>query len=403
MQRTLGRFSRGLCVFTILVLMGACSAFGASPTGDRLDRMQASPQYAGEGSFGNTLPMTEDSWGVTELLEIMRDWGTGFGTRTPDEPVPVEVLAADDFAHPATDLTVRWLGHSTLLIEIEGKRILTDPIWSQRASPFQWAGPGRFYPPLVNIDDLLPLDAVVISHDHYDHLDQATVVALKDRVDFYVPLGVGAHLERWGVSSARIHELDWWESADIGGIELVCTPARHFSGRSLTDRNRTLWASWSIIGERRRVYFGGDSGLFPELSEIGDRLGPFDMTMLDTGAYSSRWPDVHMGPEQAVIAHRALRGDVLLPIHWGMFNLAFHHWVEPIERMRALAETEGVRIAQPRPGALVDIRAPLPVDRWWPDATWRTAEEYPVRSSHIDEAWAVRYGHPQTPAVRVGR
>jgi L-ascorbate metabolism protein UlaG (beta-lactamase superfamily) len=291
-------------------------------------------------------------------------------------------------------LTVRWLGHSTLIIEIEGKRILTDPIWSERASPVQFAGPKRFTPPLIPLDELPPIDAVVISHDHYDHLDTATIEALKDHVEFFVPLGIGAHLESWGVDPERIHEMDWWEEAKIGGLRVVCTPARHFSGRSLRDRNHTLWASWSIIGEKRRAFFSGDTGLFPELSEIGERLGPFDITMIETGAYNQRWANMHMGPEQAVIAHRALRGKILLPIHWGLFNLALHSWVEPAERLRVVARRDGDLIAQPRPGVLLTMQLPVPQEKWWPDVEWQTAEEAPVQASHIDPDWLARFSKP---------
>ncbi len=362
--------------------------------------MEASPQYR-EGKFGNRLPMAEDDWTFGKILAMLGEWLNNDAQTVPEEPMPVETLTAADFASPATDLAVRWFGHSTILIEIEGKRILTDPIWSDRASPVSFAGPHRFTPPLIDLAALLPIDAVVISHDHYDHLDYETIVALKDAVHFFVPLGIGAHLEAWGVAPERIRELDWWESAELEGIRFVCTPSRHFSGRSLTDRNRTLWASWSILGAARRVYFGGDSGLFPELTEIGERFGPFDVTMLDSGAYNGRWPDVHMGPEQALIAHRALRGKVLLPIHWGLFQLALHSWVEPAERMRVLASRWGNRIAQPKPGQLLVPDGPLPTARWWPDdVPWQTADEAPIVSSHLDPLWVARYAQPVTLSRR---
>lgn len=387
------RHLRWMTAAAVALILTACAAFGANAQGERLTRMQASPRWH-EGGFVNTLPMAENDWGLLKILEVTRDWWTNPAQRVPVDPVPVTMLSAADFAAPSTGLTVRWFGHSALLIEIEGKRILTDPVWSNRASPVSWAGPERFYPPLIPVEALLPLDAVIISHDHYDHLDMETIRRLKDHTHFYVPLGVGAHLAAWGVAPERIHELDWWERAPLGPVTLVCTPARHFSGRSLTDRNSTLWASWSVVGARHRAYFGGDSGLFPELSEIGERLGPFDVTMLDSGAYNRQWPDVHMGPEQAVVAHRALRGRVFLPIHWGLFSLAPHAWVEPIERVRVVAEREQVAVAQPKPGGLVDLLAPLPRERWWPAVAWKTAEEAPVRSSHIDPAWLARYSKP---------
>lgn len=389
-HRSRSELTRAGLVLLITGNLLSCSSFGAAAKGDRLLRMQQSRQYK-ETRFVNKLPMTEDNWDAGKMWTMFMDWIGGNQPRVPAKPIPVLRLTASDFAQPSTDLTVRWLGHSTSIIEIEGKRILTDPVWSQRTSPYQFVGPKRFFDPVIAIENLPPLDAVIISHDHYDHLDSATIMALRGKVDFYVPLGVGAHLEKWGVLPARIHEFDWWESAQVGGLKLVCTPARHFSGRGFSDRNHTLWASWSIIGQKRRVFFSGDSGLFPELSEIGDRLGPFDLTMMESGAYNPLWPDVHMGPEQAVIGHRALRGKIMLPIHWGLFTLAPHGWTEPIERLRVMAKRDGDSIAQPMAGMLFAITDPLPVKQWWPAEKWETVNDTPVWSTHIDPNWMARY------------
>lgn len=383
------------------LLLGSCSAMGAAANGERLDRMRASPQYRGE-VFVNKLPQDtrkKKKRGLVDALGMIKKFAERDAKLSPKEPLPVATLTPAAFGAPATGLTVRWFGHSSVLIEIEGKRILTDPIWSERASPVSFAGPKRFAPPAIDLDKLPPIDAVVISHDHYDHLDAATITALKDKAVFFVPLGVGAHLEAWGVEPGRIRDMDWWQEADLDGVRIACTPSRHFSGRSFDDRNHTLWASWSIVGATRRVFFSGDTGLHPDFEEIGNRYGPFDITLLESGAYNSRWADMHMGPEQAVIAHRALRGKVMVPIHWGLFNLALHSWVEPIERLRVIAARDGDQIAQPRPGTLVAAGEPIPTERWWPAAPWLTAEESPVWSSNIDPTWLARYW-PATKAPK---
>jgi L-ascorbate metabolism protein UlaG (beta-lactamase superfamily) len=223
----------------------------------------------------------------------------------------------------------------------------------------------------ITLEDLPRLDAVLISHDHYDHLDTATIDWLVSsssadgsEFPFVVPLGVGQHLSRWGVPDARIVELDWDESHPVGGLTFTCTEARHFSGRSLGS-NTTLWASWVIAGEHRRVFFGGDSGYTPAFAEIGERHGPFELTMLPIGAYDARWPDVHMDPEEAVRAHRELRGQALLPIHWATFDLAFHEWSDPVEGVVREAADAGVRLALPAPGGRFEPGQELPVEPWW--------------------------------------
>jgi L-ascorbate metabolism protein UlaG (beta-lactamase superfamily) len=245
--------------------------------------------------------------------------------------------------------------------------VLTDPVWSERASPFRILGPRRFHPPPIPLEGLPELDAVVISHDHYDHLEKASVLALAPTgVRFFMPLGVGAHMEKWGVDPGQIIELDWWDSAgsSSGDIQLVATPARHFSGRGLS-MNKTQWCSFVIMGPKHRVYFSGDTGLFPGFAEIGERYGPFQLTMLKIGAYNESWPDIHLDPEQAVAAHVALRGELLMPIHSGTFNLAFHNWFDPPDRLVAAATESSVQIVVPRPGQMFAPTEPPPLERWW--------------------------------------
>ena len=348
--------------------------FGATPTGSRLARMQRSPQWRA-GRFRNPEPsgMGGSAASAWEFVTANRS------LRRPAEPVPVVQRTASDFARPQ-DLRVTWLGHSTALLEVEGHRLLTDPVWNS-ASPFPFGVP-RFYEVPLALDEVPDLDAVLLTHDHYDHLDFRTVQALAPRVPrWVVPLGVGAHLERWGVPDGRITELDWWEETSVGDLGLVATPSRHFSGRTLTDRDRTLWCGWAVVGLERKVWVSGDGGMQAAFEEIGERLGPFDVSLVESGAYNQAWADIHMGPEQAVRAHQMAQAGLLIPIHWGTFDLSLHGWTEPAERVLAAAEAAGVPVVVPKPGQRVEPLDAPPVERWWPEQPWQTADEAPVVSS----------------------
>lgn len=372
-------------VLALTLLSSGCAAFGSTPSGARLTRMAASPQWSGDG-FENPQPLWNDVSAST-LAEVMFE---GSRASAPSDPDDIPVVRGDGRRFdtpPATGLRVTWFGHSSLLVEIDGYRVLTDPVWGERASPFSWLGPKRWYPPPIALDALPRVDAVVISHDHYDHLDHPTIEVLRGwDTTFFVPLGVGAHLEGWGVPPERIVELDWWERRSVRGLEIVCTPARHASGRGLLDQNATLWAGWALLGPKHRAFFSGDTGLFDDMQTIGERLGPFDVTMIEVGAYNRAWPDWHIGPEQAVLAHRWLRGRVLLPIHWGLFDLAAHSWVEPVQRVILAAHEAGARLRVPRPGESVEPSRAAPLHRWWPRVPWESAAQHPVRSTHANGA-----------------
>jgi L-ascorbate metabolism protein UlaG (beta-lactamase superfamily) len=387
MTRRLNRrlFARAAAaVLGMLVLLAgigladAWRAVGKNPNGARLERVARSPQYRGD-RFVDTIPRVDpDLWAVT-----LR-WFRGAPHSRPESAQNIVALGAGAFDAPAqSELRITWFGHSSLLVEIEGRRLLVDPVWSERCSPSRFLGPKRFHPVPLPLEALPPLDAVLISHDHYDHLDYATVMALKERaVPFIVPLGVGAHFEYWGFDPKLVRELDWWEETELGGLTLVATPARHFSGRGL-GRDRTLWAGWAVIGKKRRIYYSGDSAMFEGFARIGERLGPFDAALIEVGAYDAMWADVHLGPEQAVEAHRAVRGRVLFPVHWGTFDLALHSWVEPVERVLQAAELEHVTVVTPKPGQSIDPLDPPAPERWWPRVPWKTAREAPVVSSGL--------------------
>ncbi|MBD8505785.1 MBL fold metallo-hydrolase [Hoyosella sp. G463] len=340
-------------------------ATGASRA--RIRPYTAGSEHFRDGRFHNLEPVS--AFSREQVVDLVKAMARRGSEGSPSRPIPVLVPLAPAVA---ADLGVTWLGHASTLVEVDRHRFLTDPVWSDRVSPSQAMGPRRFHPVPVRVGQLPKLDAVLISHDHYDHLDEWSVraIAAAQPVRFIVPLGVGAHLRSWGVASHRITELDWNESTTVGEsspVEVTCTPARHFSGRGLS-RNTTLWSSFVLAGPRHRVFFGGDSGYMAEFARIGAEHGPFDLTVLPVGAYAEQWPDVHMNPEEAVRAHGDLtapRGGVLLPVHWGTFNLAFHSWVDPMVRLQAASEAAGARVVVPRPGQRVDMVKPLPTDRWW--------------------------------------
>ncbi|TDR76496.1 MBL fold metallo-hydrolase [Paludibacterium purpuratum] len=266
----------------------------------------------------------------------------------------------------AADGSLWRLGHSTVLLKLHGVFWLTDPVFAKRASPVQWAGPRRFHPAPIGIDELPPIQAVILSHDHYDHLDRAAIMQLAGKTAWFLtPLGVGERLIGWGIDPAKVRQLDWWQETAVAGVRFVATPAQHFSGRGLFDGNRTLWASWVMLAGDLRVFFSGDSGYFDGFKTIGDRYGPFDLTLMETGAYDVNWPAVHMQPEQTLQAHFDLKGRVLLPIHNGTFDLALHAWDAPFEHIVALAEAHGVPLATPRMGETVVIRRADNNRRWW--------------------------------------
>jgi L-ascorbate metabolism protein UlaG (beta-lactamase superfamily) len=337
---------------------GVPSALGASASTIR-QLADGSPHYR-DGAFRNTLPATlVDPASLAALLVAVLTRGS---QGAPTGPIP---LRGAEFPTVADGLAVTWFGHSSALIEIDGRRVLVDPVWSDRASPSGMLGPRRMHEVPVPLEQLPAVDVVLISHDHYDHLDLATVRALTkcSAAPFVVPLGVGAHLRAWGVPAERVVELDWDGQARIRELTVTCTEARHFSGRGLT-RNTTLWSSWVIAGPQHGVFFAGDTGYTPAFAEIGARFGPFNLTLMPIGAYDAQWPDIHMNPEEAVRAHGDLGGGLLVPVHWGTFNLGFHGWSEPIQRLLAAAEQSDVRVCVPRPGERFTAEAP-PTQDWW--------------------------------------
>jgi len=340
----------------------------------RVERIRRASNFV-DGRFVNPSGI-KPSMAAHKSLGLLREWIGSSAARTPPGPLPMTSPLARWREPVRTGLRTTWLGHSTVLLEIDGARILTDPVWADRASPTQALGPKRFHRPPVELSRLPPLDAILVSHDHYDHLDADAVAALARNSDapFFTALGVGAHLERFGVPASRITELAWWESAEVPGTDLVftATPAQHFSGRGAFDRNATLWASWVFSGPRHRVFFSGDTGLEPTLPRIAQEYGPFDLILLEVGAFHPAWGGIHLGPWQALEAHAALGGGALLPVHWSTFDLALHAWDEPIVVLAEAARERGLPLVAPvlgdvrDLGDLDDVRK-APLVPWWRD------------------------------------
>jgi len=377
-QAAEGRAGRRLLRWALVVLAVAAAVFvtahhvlsrpqfGAPMSTSELIRAQANAHYRSD-HFVNDLPPA--AYRLADIWTLLV--GQLFGDETRQPPAALPAVAVDRHALaaalPGSGLRAFWIGHASVYVEIDGLRVLTDPMFSDYASPFDF-GPRRFQPPALTIDELPVIDIVLITHDHYDHLDMRSAQQLARRgASFLVPLGIGAHLQRWGVPRAQIHELEWWQEYKLGAVRFISTPARHYSGRGLTDASATLWTSWSVLGHKHRFFVSGDSGYSDHFSVIGERYGPFDLSFMKIGAYGpgAPWLDIHMSVEDAVRAHREVRARRLFPVHWGTFNLAFHDWDEPIRRAVQAANASGVELLTPRLGEIVDADKALPLQAWW--------------------------------------
>ena len=358
-------------------------SFGARASGARLERMRASDQWvahpdgkraAGDpgGAFRNRFPVRPGLRDAHAPRPTLAEFLRNGNRRLPRGPLPALDPREAWRAPPASGLRATWLGHSTVLLELhDGDRVvrlLTDPVWGARASPSQLLGPKRFQPVPVALKALPPIDAVLLSHDHYDHLCLSTVRALaKTGVPWITALGVGAHLEAFGVRPDRITELDWWQSHRLPdcAVEVTAAPSQHFSGRGLKDRNATLWSSLVVRSARHRVFFSGDTGLTDQYALVRERLGPFDLVLLEVGAHHPAWGDIHLGPVNALEALALLGGGAFLPVHWGTFSLALHAWDEPAETLLALAPRRGVHLVMPQLGEAVEPARVDHVVPWW--------------------------------------
>lgn len=368
-------------------------SLGAKAQGERRERMRASPRWAGD-RFRNVYPIAPGLRDPNTPMPTISEFLCGGERRVPRGPLP-SVDPLDLWTRrPQSGLRATWLGHSTVLIEIDGRRVLLDPVWGPRASPSSLAGPKRFQPVPVSLKAMPPLDLVIVSHDHYDHLDYLTIRELaKINVPFVTSLGVGAHLEAWGVQPERITELDWWESYRLPDSELTFTaaPSQHFSGRGLKDRNATLWSSFVIRSLRHTVFFSGDTGLTTEYQLIRERLGPFDLVMLEVGAFHPAWGDIHLGPQNALKALAMLGGAAFLPVHWGTFSLAMHAWDQPAEKLLELGSSSGPQLLMPRLGQPIEPSHDHRIEAWWRavDSDLSMPEEPPAAKLPDEMPWPI--------------
>ncbi|WP_020603850.1 MBL fold metallo-hydrolase [Spirosoma spitsbergense] len=349
-------------LITVVFLFMQQRTFGHDPADARLERIKRSPNYR-EGAFQNLEPtsvMREDA----SYLDMMGD----FFNKAPDN-IPSEALPSvktDLNALPDSVPSLVWFGHSSYLIKSKGVVILMDPVFSGNASPVSFFGKSFPGTDVYGVDDMPAIDLLILSHDHYDHLDYETITKLIPKVKkFYTPLGVGAHIERWGVPTDRIVEFDWWERKPVStDVDLTAVPARHFSGRSFT-RGKTLWTAFVLNLHGYRLYLGGDSGYGKHIKEIGDKYGPFDLAMLECGQYGKDWPTIHMFPEEVATAAQDLRARTVLPVHWAKFALSYHGWKEPVERFTKRAAELELDVTTPRIGEPLVIGVDYPRSLWW--------------------------------------
>jgi L-ascorbate metabolism protein UlaG (beta-lactamase superfamily) len=354
-------------------------SLGKKAEGLRLERMRFSPLWGGDG-FRNVHPILPTLRDPSARPPSLSEFLCSDGRRFPSGPLPCADPRDAWSKPPSKGLRATWLGHSTVLIEIDGCRLLTDPVWGTRASPSRLFGPKRFQPVPVALTAMPPIDLVIVSHDHYDHLDFPTVKELaKLDMPIVTSLGVGAHLEAWGVRPQRIAELDWWESYNLPNAELTVTagPSQHFSGRGLHDRNLTLWSSMTIRSSRHAVFFSGDTGLTTEYGVIRERLGPFDLVMLEVGAFHPSWGHIHLGPENALDALSLLGGGTFLPVHWGTFALAMHDWDQPAEVLFELGPKRGADLLMPMLGEPVEPAHEHSLAPWWRSVSSRESRQPP--------------------------
>lgn len=360
-----------LITLTIISILGvslmSCSSFGSRPNKEMKKTFKNSKQYnAKAGVFENRQQdLIREMKKRNITFSAIKDWLGGGKDRVPSNKLPEVKPDLKSFMSESDELKVIWFGHSSFLLNMNGKIILVDPVFGTSASPVSFMVK-RFQKPVIELKDLPKVDYIVISHDHYDHLDMPSIKHfVGSDVQFVTPLGVGSHLQGWGIKKENIVEKDWWESAMLDGVEFIATPAQHFSGRNGIHDNETLWASWVIRNDNHNVYFSGDSGYDTHFKEIGDKYGPFDLAFIENGQYNKLWEEVHMLPEQSIQAFKDLKGKTYFPVHWGMFELAMHAWYEPIQRISDMASADGINLVTPKIGEVLNINDKNQTTQWW--------------------------------------
>ncbi len=355
-----------LVVIVTIVFVNTSPQFGGKITEEEKRKFAQTGHYK-DGKFINQIP-SEIEIGWRDIPYLLSQMLKRDGSRRPATSFPVLKIDSLDIERKPDSITrLTWFGHSAFLVEIAGKKILLDPMFGPVPAPHPMLGGKRFSDGLpIEIEKLPQIDAIIMSHDHYDHLDYGSIMKLKAKTkEFYMPLGVGAHFRRWGVPAEKIHELDWWQEIRLDSLVFACTPARHFSGRGFGDRAATLWASWVIIAPGAKIYFSGDSGYGPHFRQIGEQYGGFDFAMLECGQYGDKWKAIHMTPEETIQAAIDVQAKAAMPIHWAAFTLAFHSWTDPVIRATKKAEEMGVPFYTPQIGQPVVLEEEIPSSRWW--------------------------------------
>lgn len=350
----------------IFVLLG-CSSVGTSPNKNDKKGFVKSEQFNSKsGIFENVrVDFMKKANEDMKIWEALKTFVKGGKDDTPKEKMAQMKPNLKAFLEPSEEIKSIWFGHSTFLLNMNGQIVLVDPVFSEYAAPVSLTAK-RFQAPVLELNELPKIDYIVISHDHYDHLDMDSIKFFKkSTTKFITPLGVGSHLVGWGISREKIIEKDWWESVDFGKIRFTATPAQHFSGRGLFDKDHTLWASWVIEANAKKVYFSGDSGYDSHFKEIGGKLGPFDVAYIESGQYNKLWPTVHMSPEEGVKAFKDLKAKKYFPVHWGMFKLSNHAWYEPVEKLYKSSKEEDFELLAPKIGQVISMNEKHIVEEWW--------------------------------------
>lgn len=369
--KMIGILIGGLIISLILVgvlFVNFSPEFGAKATEEQKTIYSSSSNYK-NGVFENLGGVTMNL-GFSDYSKMIRKYFSAQPNSIPDWPLPLEKIDSLEIVeYNFESPKITWFGHSTVLLQINQKNILIDPMFGPVPAPHPKLGNPRFNLELpIEIEKLPKIDAVIFSHDHYDHLDYGSILKLKGKVGkYFTPLGVGNHLKEWGVDESLITELDWWDEVKFSDLQLICTPAQHFSGRGLSDRGATLWSSWVVKSEEASIFFSGDSGYGDHFTEIGEKYGPFDFAMLECGQYNELWKEIHMMPEETAQASLDLKAKLMMPIHWGSFKLALHPWDDPIVRVTKMAEELGVAVSTPKIGEQVIIKDSVeyPNSKWW--------------------------------------
>ena len=373
MKKALKRIGIGLGVLIIgfiliiFVFTQTSPQFGGKDSAQDIIDYNKSGHYK-DGKFQNLIPTNADDMTFAKMLSVSKDFILGVPRTKPEFDFPQEKVDSIYLEESIHINKLIWFGHSAFLLQLDGKNILLDPMLGESPSPHPFIGTKRFNKELpIEIEKLPKIDAIIISHDHYDHLDYESIQLLKEKTAiFFVPLGVGKHLKSWGIDSNDIKELNWWDETEFKDIQLAFTPSRHFSGRGFSDGSSSMWGSWVIKGKTKNIYFSGDSGYGPHFKEIGDKYGPFDFAMMECGQYNENWVNIHMVPEETVEASIDLKTKVMMPIHWGAFALSLHAWDDPILRVTKKAKTLNLPITVPIIGEIITLnKIDLSILEWW--------------------------------------